>query len=161
MKTNIKIDAVKKEITMTKATAKKARFCGTTENKHLAQAMKDFPDFEVKILSPQTRGNEYKGLSVKLMEELIEVMADNSEDALEKLWKEQAKYHRTKGYYVKLKDYFLAEYPNWKEYLYEVEKRQTEVQKQEKPEEQKLRIEKVEPDEKYRKMGFDTQYNIL
>jgi len=131
MKTNIKIDAVKKEITMTKATAKRASFAGSKECEQLAQTMKNFPTFTVKVLNQKSRESKHKGLSVDIMERLIKVMTDNSEEALEKLRKEKAKHKGTKGHYSKLKEYFLEEYPNWREYLYAVEKRQAEEQEQE------------------------------
>ena len=130
MKTNIKINAVTREITMTKATAKRASFAGSKECEQLAQTMKNFPTFTVKVLNQKSRESKHKGLSVDLMENLIKVMTDNSEEALEELRKEKAKYKGTKGHYSNLKEYFLAEYPNWREYLYAVEKRQAEEQAQ-------------------------------
>jgi len=124
MKTNIKIDAVKKEITMTKATAKKASSFGTTEYEHLVKAMKDFPSFTVKITSPKPRDN--RGLTKPLMKKLVREMTNNNAEAIAAFEGVIKCYEESSFHFSKPKAYFLAEYPNWREWLPQAEEQQEE-----------------------------------
>lgn len=126
MKTNIKINVLAKEITMTKATAKRASLFGTTEYEHLVQAMKDFPNFEVKILSPKTRDSNNKGLTMPLMTKLVKEMSNNSPEDIKAFHEVVKCYENSSFHFSKPKAYFLSEYPNWREWLPQVEERQQE-----------------------------------
>jgi len=150
MKTNIKIDAVKKEITMTKATAKRASIFGTTEYEHLVKAMKDFPNFTVKITSPKARERDNKGLTKPLMKKLVREMTNNSADAIAAFDGVIKCYEESSFHFSKPKAYFLAKYPNWREWLPTVEEQQEQVQA-----EQVAAVEEQEQKEDSSK-GFNT-----
>ena len=124
MKTNIKIGVLEKEITMTKATAKRASIFGTTEYEHLVKAMKDFPNFTVKIVSPKPREN--KGLTKPLMKKLVREMTNNSAEAIAAFDGVIKCYEESSFHFSKPKAYFLAEYPNWREWLPQMEEQQEE-----------------------------------
>jgi hypothetical protein len=124
MKTNIKIGVLEKEITMTKATAKRASIFGTTEYEHLVKAMKDFPNFAVKITSPKPRDN--KGLTKPLMKKLVREMTNNNTEAIAAFDGVIKCYEESSFHFSKPKAYFLAEYPNWREWLPRVEEQQEE-----------------------------------
>ena len=126
MKTNIKINALAKEITMTKATAKKASSFGTTEYEHLIKAMKDCPNFTVKIISPKSRDN--KGLTKPLMKKLVSEITNNSAAAIAAFDGVIKCYEESSFHFSKPKAYFLAEYPNWREWLPTVEEQQEQTQ---------------------------------
>ena len=126
MKTNIKINLLAKEISMTKATAKRASLFGTTEYQHLVQATKDFPDFQIKILSPKPREGNNKGLTMPLMTKLVAGMTNNDKSAMARFETVKEKYKETNFHFSKPKAYFLAEYPNWREWLPRVEEQQEE-----------------------------------
>lgn len=124
MKTNIKINVSAKEITMTKATAKKASLFSTTEYEHLVQAMKDFPNFTVKVVSTKTRESSNKGLTMPLMEQLVAGMTNNDKAAIARFEAVKDSYKGTNFHFSKPKAYFLSEYPNWREWLPQVEEQQ-------------------------------------
>jgi hypothetical protein len=124
MKTNIKIGVLEKEITMTKATAKRASIFGTTEYEHLVKAMKDFPSFTVKITSPKPRDN--RGLTKPLMKKLVREMTNNNAKAIAAFEGVIKCYEESSFHFSKPKAYFLAEYPNWREWLPQAEEQQEE-----------------------------------
>lgn len=126
MKTTIKINAVTEEIIMTKATAQKAASIGSEEYKQLARAKKDFPNFAVKILSPKAKAKSDKGLTMALMERLVGVMTNDSQTAIADFAKVKKDYKGTNFHFSKPKTYFLAEYPNWREWLPQVEEQLAE-----------------------------------
>ena len=146
MKTNIKIGVLEKEITMTKATAKRASIFGTTEYEHLVKAMKDFPNFTVKITSPKPRAYYNKGLTIELMREIIKVNANGNSEIMEEFKKIKRSTTGTEFNFSAPKAYFLYKYPNWRESLETVEERrkeQEEFDKQLKGEE----LQETEPTE--------------
>jgi len=144
MKTTVKIDAVSKEITMTKAAAKRASVVGTKEYKDLAQATRDFPNFAVKILSPRARAYNNKGLTIELMREIIKVNANGNSEIMEEFEIIRRRNTGTEFHFSAPKAYFLSKYPNWRESLETVEERQKvqeELDKQAKGEE----LQETEP----------------
>ena len=126
MKTNIKINAVTKEIIMTKTTEKKASIIDTPEYKDLIRLRKDFPDFTVKILSPKAKASKDKGLTMELMEKLISVMTDDGYEAVNRFALVKESYKGTNFHFSKPKAYFLAHYPDWRDWLPEAEEKKPE-----------------------------------
>jgi|GEM_PF-984999 len=128
MKTNIKINAVTEEITMTKTTAKKASTIGTEEYKQLVRAKRDFPTFAVKITTPKAnpKAKSDKGLTMALMENLVAGMTNKDKTAIARFEAVKEQYTKTNFHFSKPKAYFLAEYPNWREWLPQVEEQQEE-----------------------------------
>ena len=86
-----------------------------------------------------------------LMETLVKAMSGNNQAAIDGFDEVRSYYQKSNFRFSKPKKYFVSLYPDWREWLPKIDERQ---------EMQNLKIEKVEPDEKWRKMGFDTQYNI-
>ena len=130
-KTTVKVNVLAEEITMSKATAKRAAMVGTKEYKDFAQAKRDFPDFTIKITSPKASENSNKGLTLTLMENLIKEMSNDSRAAIEGFEKVKESYKGTNFSYSKPKAYFLKKYPDWREWLPEVEQGETEIAPQE------------------------------
>jgi hypothetical protein len=127
MKATVKINVSAEEITMTKATAAKASFVGTKEYEHLAQAKKDFPNFRVKILSPKTTANNNKGLTLAVMDSLVKAITNGNQEASNAFEAVKECYKGSSFHFSKPKAYFLSQYPNWREWLPEVEERQAET----------------------------------
>ena len=122
MTNSIKINPFAEEITMTKATAKKASLVGTKEYQQLVQATKDFPNYTIRIASPKGRETSDKGLTMEVMQKIIREV-DNKE-AFAKFETIRKGCKGTKSHFTKPKAYFLSEYPNWREWLSEVEEQQ-------------------------------------
>ena len=116
MKNTIKINALTKEITMTNATAKRAGEIGSPEYEQLAKVTRDFPNFTVKILSPKVRENNNKGLTLELMEKLMQAMTIN-EEVINTFMALKDDYKATNFHFSKPKAYFLSQFPNWREWL--------------------------------------------
>jgi len=127
MKTNIKINVLTEEITMTKATFKKASFVGTQEYEQLVKAKRDFPSFAVKILSPKVNKNTNKGLTMELMNKLIWIMANDDIKAIERFEEVKKSYAETNFHFSKPKAYFLSQYPTWRKWLPQVEEKQSNI----------------------------------
>ena len=151
MKTLIKINHAKEEINMTKATAKKASIIGTDEYRQLVEVKRDLPNYTVVIVSPKGKENSNKGLTLPLMETLIKAMSNDNQAAIEGFDKVRNYYQNSNFHFSKPKEYFVSHYPDWREWLPKIDERQ---------EAQNLTVEKVEVEERWRKMGFDAQYNI-
>lgn len=140
MKTLVKVNLLKEEITMTKATARKASSVGSKEYEDFLKAKRDFPTFAVKVVSPETkkpRENQNKDLKIALMREIIAVSTNNDEKAIEAFDTIRASTKGRSGCYTTPKAYFLERYPNWRNYLLKVEnyrkeeaERQTEQQEE-------------------------------
>ena len=129
MKTKIKVNAVAQEITMTKATAKEAAFVGTEAYTELLQATKDFPNFKVKVLTTKTKENRDKGLTIELMEKLIKGMTNHNQAAIAGFEEVKETFRGTNFHFSRLKAYFLAKYPDWREWLPEAEQGEKEVER--------------------------------
>ena len=132
MKTNIKINVLAKEITMTKATAKRISIVGSDEYEQFLRATRDLPDFKVRIATPKTkkaRESANKGLTFDLMREIIEVSTENNKTAIEEFEKVRVGAKTTNARYSTPKEYFLANYPEWRDSLLKVERRREEQEK--------------------------------
>jgi len=128
MKSAIKVNVLEKEITMTNTTAKKASSINTDEYNQLLQATRDFPNFTIKIIAPKMKKDSSRGLTVALMENLIEVMAKDSEKAIKEFEAVKKCYEGTNFRFSKPKAYFLSKYPDWREWLPDVEQDETETE---------------------------------
>jgi len=147
MKTLIKINPVTSEITMSKATAQKASYIGTDEYNQLLQVKKDFPDFKVKVLSPKGKENSNKGLTIELMEKLIKAMTNNNQDAVKGFEAVKDTYKGTSFHFSKPKEFFLIEYPDWKEWLPNIEKKKKKEKEKQQEEQKQTESETVTVDE--------------
>ena len=141
-KTTIKVNVLEKEITMTNTTAKKASSINTDEYNQLLQATRDFPNFTIKIIAPKMKKDSSRGLTVALMENLIEVMAKDSEKAIKEFEAVKKCYEGTNFHFSKLKAHFISQYPEWREWLPNVEEQQEE---QEQKESEAAAVEENEP----------------
>ena len=103
-------------IVMTKAFAKLAYTPGTAEFRHLAELHKAFPEFsiEMRTATPKEDKKKHNGLTVARMEFLIKSYLGD-EIALAEFTEVQKFYKGTKGYYGKVKGWFLNKYPNYQE----------------------------------------------
>lgn len=126
MKTKIRISAETEEITMSKATAKRASIIGTEEYKQLVKAKRDLPTFAVKIATQKTnpKAKSSKGLTMPLMNKLVAGMTNNDEAAIARFEAVKDSYKNTNFHFSKPKAYFLAEYPEWRDWLPQVEEQQ-------------------------------------
>ena len=97
-------------ITLTKAFAKQAYTPGTAEFRYLAELHKAFPEFsiEMRTATPKEDKKKHNGLTVARMEFLIKNYLGD-EIALAEFTEVQKFYKGTKGYYGKVKGWFL----NW------------------------------------------------
>ena len=127
MKNFVKVNVATQEITMTNATAKRAGIIGSDEYNQLLQVTKDFPNFKVKVLSPKAKENRDKGLNIELMEKLIKGMTNGNQAAIMRFEKVKETYRGTNFHFSKLKEYFLSEYSNWREWLPEAEQVEREI----------------------------------
>lgn len=103
-------------IELTKAFAKLAYTPGTEEFRYLAELHKAFPDFPIVMRTATENKNKEKhdGLTVARMEFLIKNYLGD-EIALAEFKEVQKFYKGTKGYYGKVKGWFLNKYPNYQE----------------------------------------------
>ena len=114
------INHPEKTITLTKAYAKRANTPGTKEFRELAQFHKNYPDYDIvmRTATPNENKERHTGLSVARMEVIIKQMV-KEEEAQEKALAEynEAKdfYKGTKGYYGKIKAWFLKNYEGYAE----------------------------------------------
>jgi len=129
MKNLVKVNVATGEITMTNATAKRAAVIGSDEYKQLLQATKDFPNFKVKVLTTKAKENRDKGLTIELMEKLIKGMTNNSQAAIAGFEEVKETFRGTNFHFSRLKAYFLAKYPDWREWLPEAEQGEKEVER--------------------------------
>lgn len=103
-------------IELTKAFAKLAYTPGTEEFRYLAELHKAFPDFPIVMRTATENKNKEKhdGLTVARMEFLIKNYLGD-EIALAEFKEVQKFYKGSKGYYGKVKGWFLNKYPNYQE----------------------------------------------
>lgn len=116
---------VKKTIEMSKAEAKAAGKIGTEEFKELRQYMELYPSFTIDIKAPAKRKVEFRGLDYKYMKAYIldhddeggKIMAEFraliAQDKKDKV--EGAERLEAAGYFD-VRDWFLAKFPEIKEY---------------------------------------------
>ena len=130
MKTLVKVNVATEEITMSKATARKAAAVGSKEYDQLARAKKDFPNFRVKILSPKPKESSNKGLTVDVMREIIMLNGRDSTKIIDEFDRIRKGTKGTSHRFSAPKAFFLSTYPNWREFLEEAEERLEERKKQ-------------------------------
>lgn len=102
-------------ITLTKAFAQRAKNPSTAEFRELAKLTKNFPNLTITMRTAVITAdkNTHDGLTIARMEFLIKnYMGD--EIALAEFAEVQKFYKGTKGYYGKVKGWFLNKYPNYK-----------------------------------------------
>ncbi len=114
-KNTFSINHENKTITLTKAYAQRANTPGTKEFRELATLHKTYGDYDI-IMRTATQSSDketHKGLSINQMERHIKVFY--GKEALE-AFQTVKEYHKdTKGYYGKVKAWFLKHYPNYQE----------------------------------------------
>lgn len=114
------INHPEKTITLTKAYAKRANTPGTKEFRELTQLHKNFPDYDIvmRTAAPKEDKEKHIGLTVARMEVIIKQMV-KEEEAQKKALTEYNEaitfYKGTKGYYGKMKSWFLDKYPTYQE----------------------------------------------
>ena len=103
-------------IELTKAFAKQAYTPGTAEFRHLAELHKAFPEFPIvqRTATKNENKEKHNGLTVSRMEFLIKNYLGD-EIVLAEFKEVQKFYKNTKGYYGKVKGWFLDKYPNYQE----------------------------------------------
>ena len=113
------------KIEMTKAEAKAAGKIGSDKYNELRQYMKEFPGFEIQIKAPAKRKVEFRGLTYEYMKNYIKkhddedgkIMAEfNDLIALDKKNKVEGAEHLEAAGYLDVKKWFLAKFPEIKEY---------------------------------------------
>jgi hypothetical protein len=107
-------------IELTKAFAKLAYTPGTEEFRYLAELHKAFPDFKItmRTANPKKDKEKHTDLTIARMEFIIKNYV-GSEKALAEFEEVKKFYKGTKGYYGKVKGWFLNKYPKYKEIDFE------------------------------------------
>ena len=107
-------------IVLTKAFAKNAYTPGTAEFRYLAELHKAFPDFPIAMRSatPNEDKEKHTDLTIARMEFIIKNFV-GGEKALAEFEEVKKFYKGTKGYYGKVKGWFLKKYPKYKEMDFE------------------------------------------
>ena len=125
-----------RKIEMTKAEAKAAGKIGSDKYEELRKYMKEFPGFEIQIKAPAKRKVEFRGLDYKFMREYIQkhddadgtIMAEfrtlTAQDKKEKI--EGSENLEAAGY-LDVKKWFLAKFPEIKEFKKQHEKKVQEI----------------------------------
>ena len=103
-------------IVLTKAFAKQAYIPGTAEFRHLAELHKAFPDFPIvmRTVKENKDKEKHEGLSIPRMELIIKDYF-RDEIALAEFKEVQKFYKGTKGFYGKVKGWFLKKFPNYQD----------------------------------------------
>lgn len=124
-----------KKIEMTKNEAKAAGKLNSDEFKELRQLMEMYPGYEIQIKAPAKRKSEFSKLDYKYMKEYIKkhddgngtIMAEfNALIALDKKNKVEGAEHLEAASFIEVKKWFLAKFPEIKNYK---EEHQKKVQK--------------------------------
>ncbi len=104
-----------KTITLTKAYAQRANTPGTKEFRELAALHKHYGDYDILMRTAVITAdkNTHNGLTVDQMERHIKTVC--GEEALAEFQKVKEYYKDTKGYYGKVKAWFLKKYPKYQE----------------------------------------------
>ena len=102
-----------KNITLTKAYAKKANTPGTKEFRELANLHKNFPDFTITMRTAVITADKetHGGLTIEWMTDYIKNYKD--EVAVAEFEEVKKFYKKMPGYYGKVKAWFLNKYPNY------------------------------------------------
>ena len=125
-----------KKIEMSKKEAKAAGKIGTPEFEELKSYMKEYPNFEILIKAPAKRKVEFRGLTYEYMMTYIkkhgdengEIMAEfNDLIALDKKNKVEGAEHLEAAGYLDVKKWFLAKFPEIKQYKENHDKKVQEI----------------------------------
>ena len=127
---------MKKTIEMSKAEAKAAGKIGSEEFKELRQYMEIYPDFTIDIKAPAKRKVEFRGLDYKYMKAYI-VAHDDGDGTImaefralvaqDKKDKVEGAEHLEAAGYFDVRDWFLAKFPEIKQYKEAHAKRVQEI----------------------------------
>ena len=100
---------------ITKATYKKMTTVGTYEYSTFIKLRKDFPSIQIEFKT--SRKETHKNLSFATMEAIIREHAETAEVMLKEFECVKAYGNVRKAKYSITKQWFLANYPNWKNYI--------------------------------------------
>ena len=119
--TNIKINHEKKNIIITKSFNKKASEVGSVEYETMKDLRIDFPNYKVKVKEIKKNPNKksYAKLTYENMKKYIECIESNNLDILEIVIKASKAQPSP---YAFVKKWFLASYPDYREYNAVIEK---------------------------------------
>lgn len=125
-----------KKIEMTKKEAKEAGKLNTEKFTELRSYMAMYPGFEIQIKAPVRRKVEFRGLDYKYMREYIRNHDDEKRTIMaefntliaqdKKSGKEGCEYLEATGY-LDVRDWFLAKFPEIKQYKEEHENKVQEI----------------------------------
>ena len=127
---------MKKTIEMSKAEAKAAGKIGSKEFKELRQYMEIYPDFTIDIKAPAKRKVEFRGLHYNYMRTYIAAHDDGDGTimaefralvAQDKKDKVEGAEHLEAAGYFDVRDWFLARFPEIKQYKEAHAKRVQEI----------------------------------
>ena len=125
-----------KKIEMSKKEAKAAGKIGTHEFEELKNYMALYPGYEIQVKAPTKRKVEFRGLTYEYMVTYIkkhdnedgEIMAEfNDLIALDKKKKVEGAEHLEAAGYLDVKKWFLAKFPEIKEFKKQHEKKVQEI----------------------------------
>ena len=125
-----------RKIEMTKAEAKAAGKIGSDKYEELRKYMKEFPGFEIQIKAPAKRKVEFRGLDYKFMREYIQkhddangtIMAEfRTLTAQDKKEKAEGSENLEAAGYLDVKKWFLAKFPEIKNFKDEHSKKVQEI----------------------------------
>ena len=123
--TTMNANLMTKKVELTKKEAKAAGKIGTAEFEELKNYLAMYPGFEVQIKAPAKRKVEFRGLTYEYMKNYIKkhddedgkIMAEfNALIALDKKNKVEGAEHLEAAGYLDVKKWFLAKFPEIKEY---------------------------------------------
>ena len=115
MKKFYEFDIATNEMTITEADYKKMTTWGTPEYKTYIALRKDFPNITIKFKSSDKE--THKNLSFETMVAIIKENAETAEVMLKEFETAKLRGKVRKATYGKTKQWFLANYPNWKNYV--------------------------------------------
>ena len=115
----MKINQKNQTIEMTKKFAKAAAKFGTTEYKQLQEARRDYPNFRVATVSrkPDTKKDQYKGLTYDYMERYIQKHDDEQQSIMAEYKMLRGKTVEAKEAlaesftYLEMREWFLKKFP--------------------------------------------------
>ena len=117
----LKIDDKKRQLIKDRTFDKNSKIVGSTEYNLLQQARKDYPDYEVvlKKINKNPNKTTYSGLDYDYMREYITRYGTNKKAELAELEDMifLSKCHKKSLRYPTIKKWFLAKYPEVKEFL--------------------------------------------
>ena len=134
--TTMNANLMTKKVELTKKEAKAAGKIGTPEFEELKNYMKEYPNFEILIKAPAKRKVEFRGLNYEYMKNYIKknddedgtIMAEfNDLIALDKKNKVEGAEHLEAAGYLDVKKWFLAKFPEIKQYKENHDKKVQEI----------------------------------